>query len=148
MQKRKQEQLYQCIPTILWSCRNHRGTELFLAHFELAIAEKAPFLQLNVRVLTPETFCNSSQIAHIYISQKAPEWYNYPIRSLSNLGHGGGRVTQWSFSETNILKFTLGFTSFANFRNDKGFTFMIDNKKVWSPLLYPTTKMTKILKYE
>jgi len=57
----------------LRSCPNHRGTELFLGHFELAIAERAPSLQQNLQALIPETVCSSSRIAHIYISQKAPE---------------------------------------------------------------------------
>lgn len=57
-------------------------TELFLEHFEPATTERVPFLLLNLRVSTPETSCSSSQIPHIYISQKVPESYNFTIRSL------------------------------------------------------------------
>lgn len=81
--EKKQVQLYQCIPRVLYILLNHRASKLNRKCSEPVATERALFLQLSFLALTPETFCSSSQIPHIYI-EKAPESYKFPIRSRRN----------------------------------------------------------------
>lgn len=64
---------------------------------------KALFLQLDFQVLAPETFCTFSQTPHIYISQKAPESYNFSIRYLGGKEKEGGKEERGERESFHLL---------------------------------------------
>lgn len=70
---------------LLYNRLNQRDCLLYLKHFALDATETAPSQRLNFQVSFQETFCSSSQIPHIYISQKSPESYKFLIRNYEVL---------------------------------------------------------------
>lgn len=81
MLERIQAQLCQHIPGISQNLPIQRVLKLYRVHSEPDATEKAPFPPLNVGVLAQESYCSFSPIPHIYISQKAPESYDFTIRN-------------------------------------------------------------------